>query len=136
MLKTESTEHLFKWSALLAGLAVALGAFGAHVLSGQLSDKGMDVFNKAGFYLLTHNLAVIMLLSVNKHTNIRVSALALYSIFTGALVFSLSLYTITVAELSGFNVLRKAGIIAPAGGIGMIGGWLILAWQNFRKHPK
>lgn len=124
------------FSSLLAGLSVMLGAFGSHILKSVLSEYKLDVFNKAGYYLLTHSIAVIVLLQVKNTLNLRIYSYGIYAIFAGMIIFSSSLYLTAFSELPGASGLKFAGAIAPLGGILMIGGWLFTAVSLFKQIEK
>ena len=64
-------KTIFAYCAFLAGLSVLLGAFGAHTLSKYISPYKLDVFNKASSYLMSHSLAVVLLLLLKNTTNLR-----------------------------------------------------------------
>ncbi len=93
--------------ALLAFLAVAAGAFGAHALRGRLTSDLIEVFETAVRYQMYHALA---------------SAVAGWLFVAGIVLFSGSLY---VLSLSG---QRWFGAITPLGGLALLAGWLVLAW--------
>lgn len=49
-------------------LSVALGAFGAHVLEGRVSTYGMEIWDKAVTYQMSHALALLFVaLLVSKY---------------------------------------------------------------------
>ena len=54
------------WSgagAILLGLTVVLGAFGAHGLRGRLDSYAMGIYDKAVFYQFVHALGILMVLT-------------------------------------------------------------------------
>lgn len=107
--------------ALLAGTAVALGAFGAHALKPLLTPARLGTFETAVLYQLVHGLAVLALHAVDRGTGrLRVPALLL---LVGAGIFSLSLYLLVATDIGIF------GATAPIGGTAMILGWLLLAFK-------
>ena len=116
-------KTLFASCALFAGLSVLLGAFGAHTLSKMITPYKLDVFNKASSYLMTHSLAVVLLLLLKNTTNLRIELWTIYTMFYGALVFSFSLYLVSVSELYNFQNLKYFGAVAPIGGTLMIVSW-------------
>ncbi len=124
------------FSSLFAGLSVLLGAFGSHILKSVLSEYKLGVFNTAGYYLLTHSIAVIVLLLVKNTVNLRISAYGIYAIFAGMLIFSSSLYLTAFSELPGASGLKLAGAVAPVGGILMISGWILSAFSLFKRIEK
>jgi uncharacterized membrane protein YgdD (TMEM256/DUF423 family) len=109
--------------ALLAAIGVALGAFGAHALRAMLSAERLDWWQTATLYQMWHALALVAL------SVVAVSRARLVAIFLGggAAVFSGSLYAMT---LTGWLWL---GMLTPLGGVAMIAGWLLLAWQALRE---
>jgi len=116
-------KTLFACCALFAGLSVLLGAFGAHTLSKMISPYKLDVFNKASSYLMTHSLAVVLLLLLKNTTNLRIELWTIYMMFSGAIVFSSSLYMVSVSELQNLQFLKYFGAVAPIGGTLMIVSW-------------
>lgn len=124
------------FSSLFAGLSVMSGAFGSHVLKSVLSEYKLDVFNKAAYYLLTHSIAVILLLLVKNTLNLRIYSIGIYAIFAGMIIFSSSLYLTAFSELPGAAGLKLAGAVAPAGGVLMIAGWILTAVSLFKPIEK
>jgi uncharacterized membrane protein YgdD (TMEM256/DUF423 family) len=103
-------------------LAVIFGAFGAHALKGRLDDYAMGVFETAVQYHFYHSFALlavgIIALSQPQSAMLKSSG---WLFFLGLVIFSGSLYLLS---LSG---LRWLGAIAPLGGLALIGGWACLA---------
>ncbi|AWN23418.1 DUF423 domain-containing protein [Deinococcus irradiatisoli] len=108
--------------ALLAGTAVALGAFGAHALKSTLSADALAVFETGVRYQMYHGLA---LLALGAFPQQRRGPLWL---LIGTLIFSLSLYALA---LSGIKVL---GAITPIGGVLQLLGWLLVALDARRAR--
>ncbi|XOZ32977.1 DUF423 domain-containing protein [Halomonadaceae bacterium KBTZ08] len=113
--------------AVLGGLAVAAGAFGAHALEGKLSSHYMGVFETAVQYQMFHALA---LLGVALIGMIRPDASwlvpAAWAFLVGILLFSGSLYALV---LSGTRIL---GAITPIGGVAFLIGWVCLVMAGVR----
>jgi uncharacterized membrane protein YgdD (TMEM256/DUF423 family) len=106
--------------AILAGLAVGLGAFGAHALRARLEPRSLEIYETAVRYQMYHAfamLAVAWLLS----RNIPGAANAGWAFLTGILLFSGSLY---LMALTGWSWL---GPITPLGGLAFLTGWGLLA---------
>ncbi|MGM0451445.1 MAG: DUF423 domain-containing protein [Pseudomonadota bacterium] len=114
-------------AAILGGLAVAAGAFGAHALEGKLSEHYMSVFQTAVQYQMFHALA---LLGVALIGMIRPDASwlvpAAWAFLVGVVLFSGSLYALV---LSGVRVL---GAITPIGGVAFLVGWVCLVVAGLR----
>lgn len=111
--------------AVLGGVAVAAGAFGAHGLKETLAASGQsDNWETACRYAIYHALALLATGLLARQTPPPPMALirvASASFFTGTLIFSGCLATLA---LSGIKVL---GAIVPIGGVLMLVGWVTLA---------
>lgn len=104
-------------------IAVILGAFGAHGLEGKISEYHIDTWKTANQYHFYHTLALLFLSTFSraKSQSIRVS----FIFFTiGILLFSGSLYLLSVRELLGIEKVSILGPITPLGGLCFIGGWI------------
>lgn len=107
-------------------LAVALGAFGSHALGPRLSAHYMDVYKTASLYHFIHGLGWIGgLLFLDKIG--AASKNFSWIMGLGILLFSGSLYVLSLNELLNAPGLKIMGAITPCGGILFISGWLCLA---------
>ena len=52
-------RYIVALGAMLAGVAVVTGAFGAHILKPRLSEHMMEVFETGVLYHMFHSLALI-----------------------------------------------------------------------------
>ena len=111
---------LFALGALLAGLAVAAGAFGAHGLRDRLPPDMLAIFETAVRYQMYHALALLVVGSLAGQWP--AGAVAGWCFVVGIAVFSGSLY---VLSLTG---VRWLGAITPLGGVAFLVGWAWLAW--------
>ncbi len=119
--------RVFLALAALAGFSgVALGAFAAHGLKGRLSVEYLAVFQTGVQYQLAHALALfgVALLAERLPGRLVTAAGSLFVV--GILLFSGSLYLLT---LSG---LGKLGMITPLGGVCFLVGWLCLGLAALR----
>jgi uncharacterized membrane protein YgdD (TMEM256/DUF423 family) len=114
--------------ALLAAAAVAAGAFGAHGLRGRLSPGDLATFETAARYQIYHALA-LMAVALLAERGAGGVAGAGWLFLTGILLFSGSLYLLTLAGL------RWMGAITPLGGVAFILGWVLLAMAGWRHRP-
>ena len=110
--------------AVLAGLAVAAGAFGAHGLKASLTASGQaENWETACRYAMYHALALVavgLLAAIRSPAQAGLTAAA-WCFLIGTLIFSGCL---AVLALTGIKIL---GAIVPIGGVLMIVGWAILA---------
>ena len=116
------------WSRLAAsalGLAVILGAFGAHGLKGRLDTYAMGIYEKAVFYHFIHAMGMLLTSTLPKSGALSsLTAARVCALFTaGIVLFSGSLYLLAI---SGISVL---GAITPFGGLAFIAAWFLLAWS-------
>ena len=123
-------NKLISIAALLAFLAVALGAFGAHTLNELLTTERLNSFETGVRYQFFHSLALLMIgLNANKLNS---TALIGKFMLIGIMFFSFSLYLLSLQELIGIN-LSLLGPITPIGGILLMISWLILIIKNYKK---
>lgn len=113
-------------SAFAGFTGVALGAFAAHGLKNRLTPEYLAVFQTGTHYQLIHALALFGVGLLALHMPGRLVNLAGGAFAVGILLFSGSLYLLT---LSGIG---KLGMITPFGGVAFLLGWLCLglaAWK-------
>ena len=114
------------WSAIGAaalGLAVILGAFGAHGLRGRLDAYSVGVYERAVFYHFIHALGILVVPLLTRTNALRQSSATVVCVLLGAgiLFFSGTLYLLAVTGA------RWLGAVAPVGGLCFIAAWLVLA---------
>ena len=114
-------------SAFAGFTGVALGAFAAHGLKGRLTPEYLAVFQTGTHYQLIHALALFGVGLLALHMPGRLVNLAGGAFAVGILLFSGSLYLLT---LSGIG---KLGMITPFGGVAFLIGWLCLGLAAWRQ---
>lgn len=112
-------------AAFFGFTGVALGAFAAHGLRARLSSEYLAVFQTGVHYQLIHALALLGVALLSQHLPGRLPLLAGSLFSLGILLFSGSLYLLTLTSL-------KLGIVTPIGGLAFLGGWLCLALAAWR----
>ena len=117
----------FGMGCLLAGLAVAVGAFGAHVLKQRLSADLLAAFETGVRYQMFHALALVVLaLAMDRWGGVTLQwAGGLW--LAGILLFSGSLYALSLTGVRGL------GAVTPLGGLCFLLGWGLLVWEAWRK---
>ena len=121
---------MFRVLLLLAALfgftGVGLGAFAAHGLKGQLSAEYLAVFQTGVHYQMLHALALLALAALWQRLGGRLLTAAGVCFCVGILLFSGSLYALT---LSGISAL---GMVTPVGGLTFLAGWFCLGLAAWR----
>ena len=121
-------QTLLLLAAFFGATGVAIGAFGAHGLSSILEANGRaDTFQTATIYHLVHAVALLGVAFVASQYDSQLVLYAGYALVAGILLFSGSLYILSI-----FNI-PIMGAIAPLGGTAFIIGWVLIglvAWQN------
>ncbi|CAM2886762.1 DUF423 domain-containing protein [Chryseobacterium flavum] len=112
------------FGAVYGMVSVILGAFGAHALKKILSVERLESFETgvryqmyAAFFLLIIGYILKFETSAEKWTSILM--------ITGTLLFSVSIYFLSMQDYLGVN-LKFLGPITPLGGLMMILSWGML----------
>lgn len=118
-------------AAILLGLAVILGAFGAHALKGRLDESSISIYETAVLYHFIHALGLLVV-SILPRAGVLTQSAALWVdwlLFLGIVVFSGSLYVLAMTGV------RAWGAITPFSGLSFIAAWLLLAFWLIRGAP-
>jgi len=108
-------------ATLLGAMSVIIGAFGAHGLHDLLIENDrLDVFEKAVMYQFYHSLALLLVAILMRFNENRYLSWSAKFFVFGILIFSGSLYALSITNSTIF------GAITPIGGILFILGWLAL----------
>jgi uncharacterized membrane protein YgdD (TMEM256/DUF423 family) len=117
----------FALGSISAGLAVALGAFGAHGLKGRLAADMLANYETGVRYQMYHALALLAVAwAVSRWPGAGLPVAAGWLFVAGTVLFSFSLYALS---LSG---LRWLGAITPLGGVAFVAGWFCLLVTSWR----
>ena len=120
-------------AAVLGFLAVAMGAFGAHGLKGFLAEVPdlqlrMSWWEKAVRYQMWHTLLLALISIISQSTPHKWLSISSFAVFIGIVIFSGTLYTMTLTNL------RILGAITPIGGLSLLFGWASLAFWAFTRN--
>ena len=110
-------------ASILGGLSVVAGSFASHALKENLSQYSLDIFQTGARLQMYHSLALLMVafLLIIEEPPQSLMLVAGYAFITGIVIFSGSLYALSI---TGFKWL---GAITPIGGVVLIVGWSCLA---------
>jgi uncharacterized membrane protein YgdD (TMEM256/DUF423 family) len=118
----------FAIGGINAAMSIALGAFGAHGLEKHLSEHYLEVFETGVRYHMYSAIALMLIALFAKQ--IGESKLLLNGarlIFAGTIIFSGSLYVLSLTSFS------KLGMITPIGGVALIAGWACVIISAIKK---
>ncbi len=112
--------------ALFGFLGVALGAMGAHLLSGRLTPDRLALYETAARYQMYHALALLAVAWVVDRFPGAVGNAAGWAFVAGIIIFSGTVYALA------FGAPRWLGAVTPIGGLSLLAGWVMLAWSALR----
>jgi uncharacterized membrane protein YgdD (TMEM256/DUF423 family) len=118
---------------VLSGLAVALGAFGAHGLKKIVSPETVATYQTGVQYQMYHALALLLVgILAEKLSGSFIHYSGLF--FLGGIVlFSGSLYLIVSLQAMNKAIPVPVGIATPVGGLFFILGWILLLIEIIKK---
>jgi len=104
--------------SILMVIGISIGAFGAHGLKDILEENGTLSTFQTGVEYLFYNSIGILIISLSGKDN-KMKSFAIISIILGIILFSFSLFTLSITGI------KAIGIITPFGGLSMIIGWIL-----------
>lgn len=123
-------EASSRWLVLIgcvsAGLGVAAGAFGAHMLKDLLEPNMLAVYDTATRYQMYHAFGLVLTGLVVRVGRDRGAAKAGWLFLAGTLLFCGSLYGVSLLGI------RWLGAVTPVGGVLFIVGWFVLGWRGLK----
>ena len=112
---------IIKTGIIFSLISIIIGAFGAHALENIIADK-IEVFKTGVQYQIFHALVLILIGILSKTFSVDLNTVA-YLIIAGIILFSGSLYLISIFKTTSI------GIITPIGGTLFIIGWSVLLFR-------
>lgn len=119
--------------SLLAGLAVILGAFGAHGLKKIVAPETITTFQTGVQYQMYHAFALLITGILFERFASSYLSYAGWAFLIGTILFSGSLYALTAIKATNQVGMNGIGIITPFGGLFFIAGWILLLIGLLRK---
>ena len=121
-------QFWIKVTAINGLLAVALGAFAAHVLEDMLTAQRIETFDTAVQYHIFHTLALFGLVAIGDEIFApRWQQYAARFFLWGIVLFCGSLYLLIATDMS------KLAMITPLGGLSFLAGWIMLLLAAIRE---
>ena len=111
--------------SVFAALAILFGAFGSHALKEKLTLEQLEIYDIATRYLMFHALGIFAIGILGYQVPGEVLTWPLLLMVFGTLIFSGSLYLISLA---GY---KKLGMVTPIGGLALIISWLMVAYNIY-----
>ena len=112
--------------AVMAGIAILLGAFGAHGLKNKITADYLIVFDTGVKYHFYHSLGLMIIGILAFHFPTEPLHIPCIFIVSGIILFSGSLYVLSITGL------KWVGAITPLGGLSFIIGWIFTAYYIWR----
>lgn len=120
------TKNILIKAGIFGVIAVLGGAFGAHALKEILTPEHLASFQTGVRYQMIHAVVLLFLfLLINKYES-KQFKIAASLIFWGVILFSGSIYILTLKNIIGIEALKFAGPITPIGGLLIISGWVFI----------
>ena len=124
-------KKLIQLCGLSGAMTVALGAIGAHYLkskidTGQITIENLQTFETAVRYQMFHTLALFILSILMGKLHHKLINFAAYFFVAGIILFSGSLYLLSLRVLLGIENWHWLGPITPLGGLCFITGWILV----------
>ncbi len=122
-----SFHRLVVTGSIVAGLGVAAGAFGAHMLKNVLEPPMLAVYDTATRYQMYHAFGMVLAGFAVRLCDDRRFAVAGWLFAVGILLFCGSLYAVSLLGI------RWLGAVTPLGGLAFIFGWALLGWRAWKQ---
>ncbi|SDX37418.1 Uncharacterized membrane protein YgdD, TMEM256/DUF423 family [Lutibacter oricola] len=120
-------HYILLIASILGGLSVVFGAFGAHALKKILNEDQQKSFETGVKYQLYHAI-VLLIIGFNFKLEIASEKYMVYSFIAGIILFSFSIYGLVISSAKNKKI-RFLGPITPLGGLFLIIGWCLLAYN-------
>jgi len=126
-----NARSIIATGAVLMALAVVFGAFGAHIVQDMLTPDRFEVYKTGVEYHFYHALGLLLLGVISmKMPGNKWLTWSGYSLTAGILIFSGSLYVLTLTDTGWL------GAVTPLGGVAFILGWIFLAVGVLKADSK
>jgi uncharacterized membrane protein YgdD (TMEM256/DUF423 family) len=115
-----------KTACLIGALSVVLGAFAAHALKGQIPENAVNIFETGVRYQFYHVFALLATGILYQNFPNKLIKWAGILFIMGIVIFSGSLYLLTIIKATALTGYDWVGAITPLGGLSFILGWIFL----------
>ena len=118
-------------AAILGGISIIIGAFGAHGLKEVLTPVQLNSFDTGVKYQMYHAFFLLVIANLN-FLSTRALKIIYGSTLIGVVFFSFSIYLLSTNDLTNLN-FKFLGPITPIGGLFLVASWLLLFYYSLRK---
>jgi uncharacterized membrane protein YgdD (TMEM256/DUF423 family) len=119
--------------SLFAGIAVMLGAFGAHGLKKLVAPETVATFQTGVQYQMYHAFALLIIGILYERLPHALLQWAGILFISGIVLFSGSLYLLVALKAAQKTGLGPVGIITPVGGLLFIAGWVLVVMALLKR---
>jgi len=115
------------FGAIFGGLAIILGAFGAHLLKKKLTVEQLQSFETGVKYQMYHAI-VLLVLGFQLRPKVSLDNYIVNIFIIGTFLFSFSIYVLVISSANN-KKLTFLGPITPLGGLFLVLGWILLLYK-------
>lgn len=120
-------QLILTFGGIYGGLAVVLGAFGAHALKNKFDEAQLRSFETGVRYQMYHALLLIICGIIFPFIDTSQQLMG-WCFVVGIFLFSFSIYGLTLSASSG-KKMRFLGPVTPVGGLLLVVGWVLFTIQ-------
>ena len=132
IIRNTMTKKTLIISGILGCTAVIFGAMGAHALKKLITAEQLISFETAVKYQIYHALAILILGIIYKNSPSKYLKYSINLFLAGVIIFSGSIYFLSLKDLLGFKFINYLGPITPLGGILLISGWIFIIIEGLK----
>lgn len=138
MTLTKANKTFLIIGLLLIISGIVLGAFGAHSLKNlNVLEEKITSWKTGVFYQIFQGLGIILIVILSTLFNISSTKMGLRIILIGSMLFSISIYFLTLNSIWNITTLKYImGPSTPIGGVLMILGWSIILSKFIKLETK
>ncbi|SFG77168.1 DUF423 domain-containing protein [Pedobacter insulae] len=118
-------KRIILTAAFFGAMAVVLGAFGAHSLKKILAADSLAIWQKGVEYQFYHTFALLYLSTFARYKH-KLIGLSFVFFSVGIILFSGSLYYLSLKIAYNLPFTTILGLVTPIGGLCLIFGWISL----------
>jgi uncharacterized membrane protein YgdD (TMEM256/DUF423 family) len=124
-------KKIINTAAILGFIAIAFGAFGAHILKKMVGILELTTFETGVRYQMYHALFLLFIGTTNAISD-AAKKVIYFTTLSGTLLFSGSLYFLALNNFLPFN-FKPFGFVTPIGGLLFLTAWFWLFVNYHRK---